>query len=204
MAERAAPPAAVLALVLNAFWWGVSWWPFRALQERGAHPLWSTALIYAVAFAAFALVRPRAVGQLLRQPALWLLAAASGITNVGFNWAVTIGDVVRVVLLFYLMPAWSVLLAWVVLGERPSLAAIGQQTGATLLKGARVVDTRGSHVLGKIRIRTEQGEMIEVASDLLAVAGGWNPNLSLSTHLGGRPRWSADGRPTRRAFCSSG
>ena len=29
-----------------------------------------------------------------------------------FNWAVTVGDVVRVVLLFYLMPAWSVLLAW--------------------------------------------------------------------------------------------
>jgi hypothetical protein len=29
---------------------------------------------------------------------------ASGLTNVGFNWAVTVGDVVRVVLLFYLMP----------------------------------------------------------------------------------------------------
>ena len=28
-------------------------------------------------------------------------------TNVGFNWAVTVGDVVRVVLLFYLMPAWT-------------------------------------------------------------------------------------------------
>jgi hypothetical protein len=27
-----------------------------------------------------------------------------GLTNVGFNWAVTVGDVVRVVLLFYLMP----------------------------------------------------------------------------------------------------
>ncbi len=37
-----------------------------------------------------------------------------------FNWAVTVGDVVRVVLLFYLMPAWLVLLAWRVLGERPT------------------------------------------------------------------------------------
>jgi drug/metabolite transporter (DMT)-like permease len=41
-------------------------------------------------------------------------------TNVGFNWAVTVGDVVRVVLLFYLMPAWSVLLAWPLLGEKPT------------------------------------------------------------------------------------
>jgi drug/metabolite transporter (DMT)-like permease len=34
-----------------------------------------------------------------------------------FNWAVTIGDVGRVVLLFYLMPAWAALFARLVLGE---------------------------------------------------------------------------------------
>jgi drug/metabolite transporter (DMT)-like permease len=43
---------------------------------------------------------------------------------VGFNWAVTVGDVVRVVLLFYLMPAWVVLLAWPLLGERPTPRAL--------------------------------------------------------------------------------
>ena len=32
--------------------------------------------------------------------------------------------------------------------------------------------------------------MTHVATDALAVAGGWNPNTALSTHLGGRPRWS--------------
>jgi sarcosine oxidase subunit alpha len=72
----------------------------------------------------------------------------------------------------------------------PSLIAAGQQIGATLLTGARVVDTSGSHALAKVRIRTGQGSTIEVASDLLAIAGGWNPNLALSTHLGGRPHWS--------------
>ena len=49
---------------------------------------------------------------------------ASGLTNVGFNWAVTVGDVVRVVLLFYLMPAWSVLMAWVLLNEKPSTGSL--------------------------------------------------------------------------------
>jgi hypothetical protein len=52
------------------------------------------------------------------------LFAASGLTNLGFNWAVTMGDVVRVVLLFYTMPAWSVLFAWWLLGERPNRLAV--------------------------------------------------------------------------------
>jgi drug/metabolite transporter (DMT)-like permease len=64
-------------------------------------------------------LRPACVGQFLRAPALWWLVLAAGTTNATFNWAVTIGDVVRVVLLFYLMPAWSVLLAWPLLGEKP-------------------------------------------------------------------------------------
>ena len=40
---------AALALVFNAFVWGVSWWPFRALQDHGLHPLWATALSYVFA-----------------------------------------------------------------------------------------------------------------------------------------------------------
>ncbi|WP_332824748.1 DMT family transporter [Ramlibacter sp.] len=123
MVDARVKAGAVAALVVNAFVWGVSWWPFRALQEHGLHPLWSTALIYFAAFAALSL-RPRALAELLRTPALWLLAVAAGLTNVGFNWAVTIGDVVRVVLLFYLMPAWSLLIAWPVLGERPTTAGL--------------------------------------------------------------------------------
>ena len=72
--------------------------------------------------------RPRAIGELLRTPSWWWLIAASGTTNAAFNWGVTVGDVVRVVLLFYLMPLWAVLLARAVLGER-----------LTPLAGVRVV-----------------------------------------------------------------
>ncbi|HET8748834.1 MAG TPA: DMT family transporter [Ramlibacter sp.] len=139
MGERAAP---VLALMVNACVWGLSWWPFRALQAHGVHALWSTAVIYLAAFAVFILVRPAALPELLRTPGLWLLAGAAGLTNVGFNWAVTIGDVVRIVLLFYLMPAWSVLLAWALLGERPSAAGLGRLLLA-LAGVAAVLDTGG-------------------------------------------------------------
>jgi drug/metabolite transporter (DMT)-like permease len=106
-----------LALVVNAFVWGTSWWAFRQLEARGLHPLWATVLIYGMAVAVILLLRPRALMQLLRTPALWVLVLASGTTNAAFNWAVTIGDVVRVVLLFYLMPLWAVLLARALLNE---------------------------------------------------------------------------------------
>ena len=114
----------VLALVLNAFVWGLSWWPLRQLQALGLHPLWATVLIFLLAVLGITVWRPQAWGQLLRTPALWMLVLAAGITNATFNWSVTIGDVVRVVLLFYLMPLWAVLLARLVLGEalRPAAA----------------------------------------------------------------------------------
>lgn len=115
---------ATLALMVNALAWGVSWWPFRQLQKLGLHPLWATAMVYLVALVCLLIVRPYAWRGLRHFPTLWMLALAAGLTNVGFNWAVTTGDVVRVVLLFYLMPAWVVLLAWPLLGEKPDRASL--------------------------------------------------------------------------------
>ena len=128
----AAPPTSVAAttvlpvaaLVFNALVWGTSWWPFRRLESHGLHPLWATAMIFLLAALVIAALRPRAIGQVLHTPALWVLVAASGTTNAAFNWAVVVGDVVRVVLLFYLMPLWTVLLARVVLGERFTARAV--------------------------------------------------------------------------------
>ena len=118
---------AVAALTFNAFVWGVSWWPFKQLEAHGLHPLWATAIVYGLSFLGIGLwcaARDRSAAKWRQHPGLWLLMIASGLTNVGFNWAVTVGDVVRVVLLFYLMPAWSVLVAWALLGERPTLGAL--------------------------------------------------------------------------------
>ena len=113
-----------LALALNALVWGVSWWPFRELQSHGLHPMWATAIIYIFAITCLTVFRPAAWRGLLKHPALWWLVLAAGLANMGFNWAVTVGDVVRVVLLFYLMPGWVVLLAWPLLGERPTAGSL--------------------------------------------------------------------------------
>jgi drug/metabolite transporter (DMT)-like permease len=126
-----------LALVFNAFTWGVSWWPLRQLQALGLHPLWATTLIYGFAVLLISCWRPAAWGQLWRAPTLWWLVVAAGTTNATFNWAVTMGDVVRVVLLFYLMPLWAVLLARLLLDER--LTAYAAVRVLMALAGAAVV-----------------------------------------------------------------
>ena len=112
------------ALMVNALVWGLSWWPLRQLQSAGLHPLWSTVIMYCFALVVVLSFRPKAWQGLIQHPQLWLLLLASGLTNVGFNWAVSISDVVRVLILFYLMPAWAVILAWLLLGERPTRHAL--------------------------------------------------------------------------------
>jgi len=155
---RSALPA--LALLFNAFVWGISWWPFRGLQQHGLHPLLATALVYLLSLVLLLIVRPQAWRSFAHQPLLWLLAAAAGMTNVGFNWAVTVGDVVRVVLLFYLMPAWTVLLAWPMLGERPTPAALLRL--ALALAGVVIVLKTGG----------SPWPVPESLPDALALAGG--------------------------------
>jgi drug/metabolite transporter (DMT)-like permease len=133
----AAAAAPVAALVFNALVWGTSWWPMRQLAEHGLHPLWATSAVFAVVVAGVLALRPSAFGVVLRTPALWVLLLAAGITNSTFNWGVVVGDVVRVVLLFYLMPLWAVLLARLVLGEKITPFAVARLVLA--LAGAMVV-----------------------------------------------------------------
>jgi drug/metabolite transporter (DMT)-like permease len=162
MAERAGMAPPVLALVVNAFVWGVSWWPFRELQAFGVHPLWATALIYIVSLLVLTVARPAAWRGLVQSPRLWLLLVASGMTNVGFNWAVTVGDVVRVVLLFYLMPAWTVLLAWWMLGIRPTPMSFARL--ALALAGVVVI----------LKAPGSDWPVPEGIADWLALAGGFS------------------------------
>jgi len=132
-----APLWPALALTFNAAVWGTSWWAFRQLQGLGLHPLWATVLIYSVAALAIIVARPSALALVLRTPALWVLVLASGTTNAAFNWAIVIGDVVRVVLLFYLMPLWTVLLARVLLHE--ALTRVAAARVLLALAGAAIV-----------------------------------------------------------------
>ena len=62
---------------------------------------------------------------------------------------------------------------------------VAEAPGARVLMGARVTATRGRHGLKGVTLAS--GERI--ALDCLAVSGGWNPNVHLTCHHGGRPVW---------------
>ncbi len=115
---------AFLGLIFNALVWGLSWWPFRQFQAAGLHPLWATVGFYTLSWLVILALRRQAWRELLGTPSLWLVMVAAGTTNTFFNWGVATGDVVRVVLLFYLMPLWAVLLARLILGEHLTRLAL--------------------------------------------------------------------------------
>ncbi|MFI4885178.1 MAG: sarcosine oxidase subunit alpha family protein [Steroidobacterales bacterium] len=62
--------------------------------------------------------------------------------------------------------------------------------GLRVVLGAQILDAHGSKGVRGIDVRDDRGRTSRIATDALAVAGGWNPNTALSAHLGGRPRWS--------------
>jgi len=125
----------VLLLLWAATFWGVVWYPLRLLEAAGLSGLWTTWVIFTVAaLPGLWLAWPHR-HVLWEQPGLLLLIAlANGWLNTAFVLAILDGNVVRVLLLFYLSPLWSTLLAWWWLGERPS--RFGLATLAVAMAGA--------------------------------------------------------------------
>ena len=130
----------IAALLFNATVWGLSWWPVRALDRLGVHALWATSLSFVLSVLAVSLWRPGVWADLRRHPSLIWMTIAAGSTNAAFNWGVMTGDVVRVVLLFYLMPVWSLLFARWLLGEAITGRAVFRI--ALALAGAVIVLSR--------------------------------------------------------------
>ncbi|MFC4308819.1 sarcosine oxidase subunit alpha family protein [Steroidobacter flavus] len=71
-----------------------------------------------------------------------------------------------------------------------SLLTDAKQTGIYTLLGSQVIATHGSHGLTRVTVRKHDGGIEHLKTDVLCMSGGWSPNIALSTHLGGRPRWS--------------
>lgn len=106
-------------LLIAATGWGLIWYPYRLLQEAGISGAVSTFYTYAVTvlvgLAIFSRHLPQMKGML--HPMLWL-GLAAGWTNLAYVLAIIDGEVMRVMLLFYLSPLWTLLLAHYWLGER--------------------------------------------------------------------------------------
>jgi heterotetrameric sarcosine oxidase alpha subunit len=71
----------------------------------------------------------------------------------------------------------------------PRLVATAAHAGSRVLLGAQVIEAQGTQALRSLTVRHRDGRLERLKADTLAVSGGWNPNIALSTHLGARPRW---------------
>lgn len=115
---RSPNPVAVAALLTGAVVWGLIWYPYRALAAGGMSGVASSALSYGIALVAALIVFRRSLPRV--RPTwtlLWIGLAAAG-CNLGYVLATLNGEVMRVLLLFYLAPLWTVLLSRLLLGER--------------------------------------------------------------------------------------
>lgn len=113
---------ATTALLAVVFFWGLSWVAYRELYDYGMSGMSVSLVMTAIAtFLSFVSAFKLIVQRTWRGTAWWLIALimlAAAFSNVGFVWGMVHGEVMRVMLLFYLMPVWSALLAPLVLKER--------------------------------------------------------------------------------------
>ncbi|HZV55248.1 MAG TPA: DMT family transporter [Rhodocyclaceae bacterium] len=129
--------AAVGALLAGATVWGLIWYPYRAIEAAGLSGVLATTLTYGVALIlGVALLWPKLRGVRIDG---WLVAIALSAAgcNLGYVLATLHGEVMRVLLLFYLAPLWTVLLARLLLNER--LHAVGAAVVGLSLAGAVVM-----------------------------------------------------------------
>jgi drug/metabolite transporter (DMT)-like permease len=134
---RAGKPLAIASLVAGATVWGLIWYPYRKLEAAGLPGVTATVLTYAVALVlALPIFRRQLRGARIDG---WLVAIALSAAgcNLGYVVAMLHGEVMRVLLLFYLAPLWTVLLARLLLDER--LTATGAAVVALSVAGAAVM-----------------------------------------------------------------
>jgi drug/metabolite transporter (DMT)-like permease len=131
----------VVVLLCASLLWGLLWLPNKYVHAAGVDGLQMIAIAYG---GIGVLLLP----WLVRQRAQWMrdlrgmsaILVMGGAASVTFNAALIYGDVVRAMVLFYLLPVWGVLGGRLFLGERidwqRALSMMLALLGAFLLLGA--------------------------------------------------------------------
>ena len=122
----------------GALVWGLIWYPFRVLQDAGISGALATLITYLLAMLCGAFMLPRVWCE--RSTFGWwalLLVLSAGWSNLGYVLAMLHGEVMRVLLLFYLAPVWTIMFSFWLLDER--LNRYGYFVVALSLGGAMVM-----------------------------------------------------------------
>ena len=111
----------VISILIGAVFWGLLWWPLKFFSELGLTSNF-------IGVTAYTMVAIFAIPIVWRQRNLWreewllliMIGLFFALANISFNTALMNGEVVRVMLLFYLLPVWGALGGILILGERLS------------------------------------------------------------------------------------
>ncbi|MHB9117030.1 MAG: DMT family transporter [Burkholderiales bacterium] len=115
----ATKPMAIASLLSGAVVWGIIWYPYRLLEQAGIGGAFSSFLTYGGSLLLCLFFIHKVEWRKIESP--WLLLAialSAGWTNLAYVLAVIHGEVMRVLLLFYLAPLWTILFARILLTER--------------------------------------------------------------------------------------
>ncbi|QYX56689.1 DMT family transporter [Roseovarius sp. SCSIO 43702] len=142
MFRPSSPLAPVFLTALAAMAWGVWWIPVRYLTGVGmsgaqAGMLLNLGASLAAVLCLVALRQSPVIG-----PRALLGGALVGVALSTYSVAFAHADVVRVILLFYLAPAWSKMIEWGFMGARwrwaSTLTVAASLAGAVLILGGRI------------------------------------------------------------------
>lgn len=117
---------AELGLLFGAMCWGVIWYPYRLMNEAGISGLAASFYTYGIAIILASIVFYKNWRRLPKiSPSILCLSLVAGWTNIAYVLAIIDGEVMRVMLLFYLSPIWTMILAHFWLKERTHLKGVG-------------------------------------------------------------------------------
>ena len=103
---------AILGLLFGATSWGVIWYPYRLMSEAGVSGVAASFYTYSIAVLLGILLYAKHWRGLASLPkSIIILSLIAGWSNLGYVMAVVHGEVMRVMLLFYLSPLWTLILA---------------------------------------------------------------------------------------------
>ncbi|WP_407275279.1 DMT family transporter [Halothiobacillus sp. DCM-1] len=125
-------PPPVWVLMFGSTCWGLTWIWLKHIETLGVGPVLLSTIAYGAQFLLclpwvwpqFRRWRHRPDERPIALHWLLLLALLSGVSGIGFTVAMVYGDVIRSILLFFLLPAWGVLMGHVFLREALSLQRI--------------------------------------------------------------------------------
>ncbi|MDO8206619.1 MAG: DMT family transporter [Gallionella sp.] len=109
---------AIPVLLAGSVMWGLFWWPLKALDAAGIHSGFVQFFAYGLSALVLLPFAWRSLSSWRSQTGfLLLIALLGGWANASFATSLAEGSVVRVMLLFYLAPVWTIIAARIFLAE---------------------------------------------------------------------------------------